>query len=379
VNAGSFALSSFTILVFGSVALAQSPSTTESTKPKPLLAPLRVCAGGDVTLGTNLDPAWARPAADTLRRSYGISPDPDSIAPALKPFLAGADLILLNIEGAIGSGPAPRKCGPRSTACFAFRQPPNAAGALRRLADSSVAIVGNVANNHAHDAGPPGRDTTVARLEAVGIRVTGVDTMATPVALASGDTVGVLGFYTDSATPDARDLRAVRRHVARAAEQFGVVIVTMHLGAEGPSAQRTKNATERFLTKINRGNPVGFADAAFLGGATLVVGHGPHVLRAAEWRGDRLAFYSLGNLLTYGPFKLREPTNRGAVACATIDSARFVSRAELRPTMQIWPGVLQSDSTKRAWTLIDSLSALDFPRTGVTVDTAGVLGKRKRP
>jgi len=247
------------------------------------------------------------------------------------------------------------------------------------LADSSVAIVGNVANNHAHDAGPPGRDTTVARLEAVGIRVTGVDTMATPVALASGDTVGVLGFYTDSATPDARDLRAVRRHVARAAEQFGVVIVTMHLGAEGPSAQRTKNATERFLTKINRGNPVGFADAAFLGGATLVVGHGPHVLRAAEWRGDRLAFYSLGNLLTYGPFKLREPTNRGAVACATIDSARFVSRAELRPTMQIWPGVLQSDSTKRAWTLIDSLSALDFPRTGVTVDSAGVLGKRKRP
>jgi len=380
VNAGSFAFSSFTTLVFGSIALAQSPATTtESTKPKPLSAPLRVCAGGDVTLGTNLDPVWARPAADTLRRSYGIFPDPDSIAPALKPFLAGADLILLNIEGAIGSGPAPRKCGPRSTACFAFRQPPNAARALRGLADSSVAIVGNVANNHAHDAGPPGRDTTVARLEAVGIRVTGVDTMATPVALASGDTVGVLGFYTDSATPDARDLRAVRRHVARAAEQFGVVIVTMHLGAEGPSAQRTKNATERFLTKINRGNPVGFADAAFLGGATLVVGHGPHVLRAAEWRGDRLAFYSLGNLLTYGPFKLREPTNRGAVACATIDSARFVSHAELRPTMQIWPGVLQPDSTKRAWTLIDSLSALDFPRTGVTVDTAGVLGKRKRP
>ena len=37
----------------------------------------------------------------------------------------------------------------------------------------------------------------------------------------------------------------------------------MHLGAEGPSAQRTRNATERFLKKINRGNPVGFADAAF--------------------------------------------------------------------------------------------------------------------
>ena len=380
MSVGSSALS-LTILVFGSIARGQSPPPTraETTKPKPLSAPFRVCAGGDVTLGTNLDPKWARSAADTLWHSFGIRPDPDSIAPSLKPFLAGADLVLLNVEGAIGSGPAPRKCGPKSTACFAFRQPPNAAGALRRLADSTVAIVGNVANNHAHDAGPAGRDTTVARLDAAGIRVTGVDTIATAVALASGDTIGVLGFYTDSTTPDARDLRAVRRHVARAAEQFAVVIVTMHLGAEGPTAQRTRNATERFLTKINRGNPVGFADAAFAGGATLVVGHGPHVLRAAEWRGDRLALYSLGNLLTYGPFKLREPTNRGAVACATIDSARSVSHAELRPTMQVWPGVLLPDSTNRAWTLIDSLSGLDFPRSGVTVDSTGAVGKRKRP
>ena len=369
-----------TFLVFTSLALAQSTpaSADSSAKPKPLSAPLHVCAGGDVTLGTNLDPLWSKRAADTLWQQFGIRPDPDSIAPALKPFLAGADLILLNIEGAIGSGPAPRKCGPKSTNCFAFRQPPNAAVALRRLADSAVAIVGNVANNHAHDAGSEGRDTTIAMLGAAGIRVTGFDTLATAVGFPSGDTIGVLGFYTDSVSPDARDLRAVRRHVARAVAQYGAVIVTMHLGAEGPGAQRTRNATERFLN-LNRGNPVGFADAAFAGGATLVIGHGPHVLRAAEWRGDRLALYSLGNLLTYGPFKLREPTNRGAVACVTIDSARFVSHAELRPTMQVWPGVIHADSTKRAWTLIDSLSALDFPRTGATVDTTGALGKRKRP
>jgi poly-gamma-glutamate capsule biosynthesis protein CapA/YwtB (metallophosphatase superfamily) len=305
--------------------------------------------------------------------------DPDSIAPLLKPFLSGADLVLLNVEGAIGAGPAPQKCGPRSTNCFAFRQPPTAAAAIRRLADSSVAIVGNLANNHSHDAGSDGRDTTIARLTDAHIFVTGVDTLATPVVLASGDTIGVLGFYTDSTTPDARDIRAVRRHVARAVDQFGTVIVTMHLGAEGPTAQRTKNATERFLNHINRGNPVAFADAAFAGGATLVIGHGPHVLRAGEWRDDRLVLYSLGNLLTYGPFKLREPTNRGVVACATIDSAQHVSGAELRPTMQEWPGVLRPDSTKRALTLVDSLSSLDFPRTGVKVDSSGALTKRKRP
>ncbi|MGH9889650.1 MAG: CapA family protein, partial [bacterium] len=89
-----------------------------------------------------------------------------------------------------------------------------------------------------------------------------------------------------------------------------------------------------------------------------------------------LALYSLGNLLTYGPFKLREPTNRGAVACATVDSARHVSAAELRPTMQLWPGVLVPDSTNRAWKLMDSLSALDFPKSGARVDSTGALVRR---
>lgn len=340
--------------------------------------PIRVCAGGDVTLGNNLDPKWATYASDTLRRVYRQSPSPDSLAAQLTPLLSGADVVVLNIEGAIGSGPAPEKCSRRSKNCYAFRQPPSAAKALRRAVDSNAVLVGNVANNHSHDAGDAGHDTTIARLHAAGIFVTGSDTIATPIPLPSGDTIAILGFHTDSDAPDARDLAAVRRYVRRAADQYPIVLVTMHLGAEGPAAQRTRNATEPFLG-MNRGNPVGFADAAFAGGATLVLGHGPHVLRAAEWRDDRLVFYSLGNLLTYGPFSMHEPTNRGTIACATIDSVGHVSDAEIRPTMQLWPGVLRADPTHRAWTLIDSLSALDFPRTGVRVDSTGHLRTRIIP
>lgn len=343
--------------------------------PRPITAAFRICAGGDVTLGTNLDTTWARTAAERLRQ-YGRRSEPESLTAALKPFLTGADVVLLNVEGAIGSGPAPTKCSAKSTTCYAFRSPPSAARALRRLGDSNVAIVGNVANNHARDAGDAGRAATISLLNAAGVRVTGRDTLATPVRLANGDTIAVLGFYTEGWAPNARDLDAVRRHVARAAGRYEVVVVTMHLGAEGPGAQRTKNASELFLN-IDRGNPVGFANAAFDGGATLVIGHGPHVLRAAEWRDNRLALYSLGNLLTYGPFNMGEPSNRGVIACATIDSARHISAAELRPTMQLAPGVLLPDSSNRAWKLIDSLSALDFPRTGATVDASGKL--RRRP
>lgn len=357
---------------------AQRIPIRKEVAPRPLTTSFRLCAGGDVTLGSNLDSTWARTAADTLWRRFRRRADPESLITALKPFLADADLILLNVEGAIGSGRATRKCGPKSTNCYAFRSPPSAARAYRSLADSSVAVVGNIANNHARDAGDAGRDTTVALLTAAGVFVTGYDSVATAVPLSSGDTVGVLGFYTDNVAPDARNLAAVRRYVSRAAEQFEVVIVTMHLGAEGPGAQRTRNATELFLKTIDRGNPVAFADAAFRAGATMVIGHGPHVLRAAEWRDGQLALYSLGNLLTYGPFRLSEPTNRGVVACATIDSARHVSAAELRSTMQRWPGVLVPDSSNRAWKLIDSLSALDFPRSGATVDSAGMLGRRGR-
>ncbi|MDB4907783.1 MAG: Capsule synthesis protein CapA [Gemmatimonadetes bacterium] len=287
--------------------------------------------------------------------------------------------MLLNVEGAIGTGVAPRKCGPRSTSCFAFRQPAEAAPALRRVSRDSAQVVGNVANNHSHDAGDDGLVQTFARLNSAGVRVTGADTIATAVVTPAGDTIGVLGFYTSADTPDARDVASVRRHVERAAERWPVVIVTMHLGAEGAGAQRTRNATERFLkNRIDRGNPVAFADSAFAGGATMVIGHGPHVLRAAEWRGARLAFYSLGNLLTYGPFQLREPMNRGVVACATIAARDSVRDVTLASTQQLAPGVLVADSTQRAWALIDSLSALDFPATGVTVDASGKVGPREQ-
>ncbi len=287
-----------------------APKRPDSTR-----APLRLCAGGDVTLGTNLDTLWAKKAASMLRAEFRQSSAPDSLLAPLKPLFADADVILINVEGAIGTGYAARKCPKNALNCFAFRQPVSTARALRRLADTAT-VVGNVANNHARDAGDDGFATSLAHLTRAGVLITGADTLATPVVTRRGDTIAVLGFYTSSDSPDARDLDAVRRHVQRAVDRWGTVIVTVHLGAEGPTAQRTRDSTELFLGTIDRGNPVAFADAAFEGGATMVIGHGPHVLRAAEWRGDRLVLYSLGNLLTYGPFRLAEPMNRGAVACA---------------------------------------------------------------
>ncbi len=349
-----------------------APGTAVRVPSSPVRAPerepgeIRVCAGGDVTLGTNL------PAGGAGRsRATPVIPSPDSLLDPLRPLLVDADIVVLNVEAAIGDGPSPSKCGPNSTACYAMRSPASAAGALRRVAPHAT-VVGNVANNHSGDAGMAGYRRTLELLEGADVRVTGADSLPT-LAVSGGDTVAVLGFSTSPRGPDARDLAAVRRHVSRAAERHGRVVVTVHMGAEGAAAQRTPDSVERYYGE-NRGNPVAFARAAVEAGARLVVGHGPHVLRGMEWHDGALVAYSLGNLVTYGPFNNREPLNRGAVLCATLGPQGEVYDALVHPTRQIRAGIMTFDPSGRALFLVDSLSRLDFPRSAARVAGEGWLG-----
>ena len=282
MNAGSWrALVVHDFWYSAPVALAPIRTSTpaESAKPKPLSAPFRVCAGGDVTLGTNLDPEWARSAADTLWRSFGIRPDPDSIAPSLKPFLAGADLVLLNVEGAIGVGSGAAQMRPEidellcvSTAAERRRGAPSPgrqhrrhrrqrreqSRARRRTRRARYDRSATRRRRHSRHRRRHARDAPLPSPRATRSACSG----STPTA--RHRTLATFAPFagTSPAPPSSLASSSSRCISAR----------------KVPRAQRTRNATERFLTKINRGNPVGFADAAFAGGATLVVGHGPHVL-----------------------------------------------------------------------------------------------------
>jgi hypothetical protein len=332
---------------------------------RPALAEALLCAGGDVMLGSNLDTVWARTVHGVGSGTPLPLPPPAALIEPLRPLVEDAAMVLINVEGAIGEGAVSGKCRPGSTRCYQFRQEVAAAAALRTLSPAGV-VVGNVANNHAMDAGREGFDATIRHLRGAGVVVTGADTLPAIVPLPSGDTVAVLGFSTFSAGPDARDLGAVRHHVSRAAQRFGFVVVTVHMGAEGKEAQRTRDVHETFAGE-DRGNPVAFARAAVEAGATAVFGHGPHVLRAVEWRGDALVVYSLGNLLTHGPFSREEPLNRGGFACVRLSRGGGVLWGELRAVVQERPGVAAPDPTARAAWLLDSLSVLDFPHTGARV------------
>jgi len=380
---------------------------------------VRVCAGGDVTLGTNLDSTWGRIATGVAKGNWraALIP-PDSLVSPLAPLFSGADIVLFNAEGAFGDDsvtddkcsvrarlrrsahgatrPNNTRSGSTQTGsrtrsrsktdaqaakppsagahCFVLRQPASAAAALRKLGDSATVVVANVANNHAHDAGDDGFEHSVHLLRQAGLLVTGADTIPSLAITKRGDTIAVLGFSAWS-SPGVGDLGAVSRLVAAAHARYSRVIVTAHMGAEGASAQRTGDSTEHYVGE-DRGNPVAFAHAAIDAGAWLVIGHGPHVLRAAEWRDSALAFYSLGNLVNYGPFNLAEPRNSGVVVCATLDSLGAPVHVMLESTMQLSEGIVHADSSGRARVLLDSLSGLDFPSTGVTVDSTSAVRRR---
>ncbi len=337
---------------------------------------VRICAGGDVTLGTDLDSAWSRRNAAATRDMDGQLHRPDALVAPLRPLLNGADIVVINAEGAIGDGPIDvPKCELDRETCYLLRSPPAAARAMRRLADSGAVVVANVANNHLHDAGAGGVASTLAALDSAGVLVTGADTVPALAVTSRGDTIAVLGFSVWS-VPGVNDLDDVRRIVGNVANRYGRVVVTAHFGAEGRGAQRTANASEQYLGE-DRGNPVAFAHAAVEAGASVIIGHGPHVLRAIEWWNSALILYSMGNLINYGPFGLAPPMNRGAIVCATLDSAGQAGDVVMRSTRQPMPGSVMPDATNRARVLVDSLSRLDFPVTGARIDrTTGAISER---
>jgi hypothetical protein len=368
------------LALHASVAASQDSHPFVAGRPNPAAhatrGPVRLCAGGDVTLGTNLDSAWSRRNAAATRDATAGRYRPDALVAPLRPLVRAADIVIINAEGAIGDGPvdAP-KCDLDRETCYLLRSPPEAARAMRHLGDSTTIVVANVANNHLHDAGMGGVTSTLAALDSAGVLVTGADTVPTLAVTSRGDTIAVLGFSVWS-VPGVNDLDDVRRIVGNAAGRYGRVVVTAHFGAEGRGAQRTLNVSEQYLGE-DRGNPVAFAHAAVEAGASVVIGHGPHVLRAIEWWNSALILYSMGNLINYGPFGLGSPMNRGAIVCATLDSAGQAGEGVMRSTRQPMPGTVVPDSTNRARVIVDSLSRLDFPATGARIDrTTGVILER---
>jgi poly-gamma-glutamate capsule biosynthesis protein CapA/YwtB (metallophosphatase superfamily) len=248
-----------------------------------------------------------------LGNSPELPADPGSYLDHVKGQLGG-DVVFGNLEGTLTDVDDSPKCGGAPSGdCYAFRTPPSYA---RYLAAAGFTVM-NDANNHSYDFGQEGLEQTIAALHKAGIAQDGLPGEIT-VVNAGGEKVAILGFAPYATTASLLDLPAARALIRRAGRRAQVVVVAIHAGAEGTDAQHVTGEEETYLGE-DRGNPEAFAKMAVRAGADLVLGSGPHVLRAMEIYRGRLIAYSLGNFSGFHNFDTEGVLGTSAVLHVTLD------------------------------------------------------------
>ena len=163
---------------------------------------------------------------------------------------------------------------------------------------------------------------------------------------------------------------AIKRERAAGAD---VVIFSFHGGAEGSKARHVPGKLELAWGE-KRGNVKALARAAVDAGADVVIGHGPHVLRAMELYKGKLIAYSLGNFCGYRAFSVRSIYSRtSAILDIVIDEVGNFVRGKLVPLRLDQQARPRLDPEKHAFSQVSELGQKDFPDTYVSVGTDGTL------
>jgi hypothetical protein len=341
--------------------------------PPHRFASVRLAFVGDINLGTT-----------TL--ADGIPPDTgrDLLARA-RPALTG-DLVVGNFEGVLADSGTSDKCEPRrararrrpaadsaasSPGCYAFLTPTALAP---RLVDAGFTHL-NLANNHANDYGPAGRESTERVLDSLGIGVYGplgrivIDTVGSSGA---STIVGLIGFATYPHSYDLLDVARSTAVVDSVRPLVDLLIVTFHGGAEGVRALHVPETAES-LGQEPRGELRRWAHAVIDAGADAVVGHGPHVLRGIEFYRERPVFYSLGNFVNYRGFNLDGPLGMTGVLQLEFAPDRRLRCARLVPMIQRPGHGPGPDPAGAATAQVRLLSTEDFGAAGAVIAADGEI------
>jgi poly-gamma-glutamate capsule biosynthesis protein CapA/YwtB (metallophosphatase superfamily) len=302
---------------------AQSMSCTSKTPAADATEVVRMVFGGDIVLGNSF-------VVEHIPKDWE-----DSYFAGVRSILKRSDIAIGNFEATLTNHAKTSKVT-GSGRQYAFRSPPHYAELLYREGFRVL----NIANNHANDFGDTGFKDTSNNLQNAGIAVAGVrDETATLTV--RGLKIAVLGFTYNSRFNTLHEITEGAERVRAAKSNGAYVIVTFHAGAEGSPAIWHDDEDEEFMGE-NRGNTVAFSRAMIAAGADLVVGHGPHVLRAAECYQERPILYSLGNFVGVGGLSAKNFAAVSAlleVAVAQDGSLQSINLVPLRFTERKLPQV----------------------------------------
>jgi hypothetical protein len=304
-----------------------------------------------------------------LGNSPELPSDPGSYLDHVKGQLSG-DVVFGNLEGTLTEVSDSPKCGGAPSGdCYAFRTPPSYA---HYLAAAGFTVM-NDANNHSYDFGPEGLEQTIAALHKAGIAQDGLPGEIT-VVKAGGEKVAFLGFAPYSTTASLLDIPAARSLIRRATRRAEIVVVAIHAGAEGTAAQHLTGGEETYLGE-DRGDPEAFAKMAVRAGADLVLGSGPHVLRAMEIYRGRLIAYSLGNFSGFHNFDTEGVLGASAVLHATLDPDGAFRSGRVASVRLIEAGQPVPDPSEEGAQIIADLSREDLGGAAVKIGSEGrILG-----
>ena len=345
--------------------LARLPVDVEvssKTELSSVTGELRLMAVGDLMMGS-----------DIRHGDAGLPPDDGrELFTGLPAIMSQADVTFANLEGPLSDTLPDQKCKGRKGNCFSFRTPTRYADRLTELGIDVVSL----ANNHASDIGPKGFIHTMDALDERGIahaaRVGEVARFE-----AKGRKVHVVAAHSGGCCLNVNRIKDVQAAIKRErAAGADVIIFSFHGGAEGAKARHVPGKLELAWGE-KRGNVKALARAAVDAGADVVVGHGPHVLRAIELYKGKLIAYSLGNFCGYRAFSVRSIYSRtSAILDVVIDEAGNFVRGKLVPLRLDQQARPRLDPEKHSFSQVSELGQKDFPDTYVSVGSDGTLNAR---
>ncbi len=305
--------------------------------------PIRVLMVGDTSMARGIE---------TVTDVYGM----DYPLSEVSPWLHAADLTVGNYEGVIAADGV----GKMRVPGYRLRAAPEAAPALMRGGFTLF----NLANNHTMDYGPDSLKSTLESLHAAGIETvgagpTGPDARKPVVITVRGVKIVWLSFTTvpDHSDTDSDSEESWSRswfgptfardkltEMVKAALPLGdVLIVQFHWGNE--------------YIRCPQDWQLDLARAAIRAGASMVVGHHPHIVQPYETFLNGFIAYSLGNFL------FDQPQEPGLALWIRLDKQGVIDihGAPVKPGVQpTWYAPDKSAAALRGLCRLDERRATSF-------------------
>lgn len=275
-------------------------------------------------------------------------------------LLDGADIVFGNLEGTfITDEMEPEKCSDASRkreTCYEFGMPEYLALSLKELGFNVM----NQDNNHSEDYGEEGYLFTQEKLKELDIKYLPKKGLAE--FNINNKRVALVAFGYSENSHNISDLEIAKIVVDSLSDKYDIIIISFHGGAEGKDVLHIIDSTETFLGE-NRGNVIAFAHTVIDAGADMVIGHGPHVLRAMEVYKNKLIAYSLGNFLTYGNMNISGISGINVILKAELENwtGNFL-RGKLISVQQVGSGIPSLDETNEGFNLIKNLTSEDISK-----------------